>query len=232
MRIPSELEYCHERLGARFNTALSNYDTQCRLDQLINRFLTDDMVVGKETLDVGCGLGFFSERLVHRGARVTAFDLGPTLVERASARASCRGVVGDALNLSKQFGPEGFDLVVSSECIEHTPSPTEALSQMCAVLKPGGWMAISTPNKIWQPVVKAATLLHLRSFDGLENFSTFGSIKKTLESCGVNVVQEVGLHLWPFQLPLHPLSAWCDSHLQVARRAMINICVLGQKRIR
>lgn len=230
MRTVSDKELCHERLGDEFARALSPYDTRRRLEVLIDDFLADEDLTGRRALDVGCGLGFFSERLAQRGARVVACDLGETLVQRTIARAGCEGVQADCLHLTDEFGEESFDLVVSSECIEHTPDPPAALRQMSLVLKPGGLLAVSTPNLVWYPVVRLATVLGLRPFDGLENFSTWRGIRHTLGASGVNVIREQGLHLFPFQLGLHRLSRWCDGHFQAARGAMINLCVLGRKR--
>jgi 2-polyprenyl-3-methyl-5-hydroxy-6-metoxy-1,4-benzoquinol methylase len=229
LRQPTAKEYCHERLGDEFAEALSNYDTQRRVETLIDDFLTDDMVRDRSALDVGCGLGFFSERLQQRGAHVIACDLGPALVEKTRLRAGCEAEVADALSLVEHFGPERFDLVVSSECIEHTPAPDEGLRQMAAVLKPGGYLSVSTPNVVWLPVVRLATALRLRPFDGWENFSSWRGIRRTLASCGMRVLREVGLHLFPFQLRCHGLSRWCDARLQVCRGVMINICVLARK---
>ncbi len=228
MRQPTAGELTHERLGSRFADALSTYDTRRRVDVLVDEFLRDQ-VGGREVLDVGCGLGFFSQRLVERGARVTACDIGPGLVEQTRARAGCTAVVADALRLTDTFGRGRFDVVVSSECIEHTPTPGEAITQMLAVLKPGGLLSLSTPNLVWQPVVRLATALKLRPFDGHENFSSWSSIRRTIEANGASVVAERGLHLFPFQLPLHTLSTWCDRHLQMARVVMITICVLARK---
>ncbi len=231
MRTPSDKTLVHERLGDRFGAALSEYDSARRVAVLVDRFLPPERVKGKTALDVGCGLGHFSQRLVESGARVTACDIGPQLVGRTMERCPCEGVVADALSLTERFGPERFDVVVSSECIEHTPEPARALREMAGVLKPGGYLAVSTPNLAWLPVVKAATALRLRPFDGFENFSTFSSIRRTLEHASVKVLEEVGLHLWPFQLPLHGLSRWVDDHCQFARGLMINLCVSGQKQL-
>jgi 2-polyprenyl-3-methyl-5-hydroxy-6-metoxy-1,4-benzoquinol methylase len=228
-RQPDEKELSHDRLGDQFAKSLSEYDTGRRVEILIDTFLSDEMVRGKTTLDVGCGLGFFSERLVKRGADVIACDLGPTLVERTKQRAGCHAQVADALRLVEQFGENRFDLVVSSECIEHTPAPGEALRQMAGVLRPGGYLAVSTPNIIWYPVVRAATLFKLRPFDGFENFSSWVSVRKTLVDCGVDVVREYGLHLFPFQFGMHQASRWGDKHMQALRCIMINICILGRK---
>jgi 2-polyprenyl-6-hydroxyphenyl methylase/3-demethylubiquinone-9 3-methyltransferase len=229
-RRPTGEELAHERLGSRFAEALSQYDTRRRVQVLIDEFLRDDAVRGREALDVGSGLGFFSERLVRRGARVTACDIGPGLVEHTRARAGCTAVVADALRLTDTFGASRFDLVVSSECIEHTPSPLEAVAEMLAVLRPGGLLSLSTPNIIWQPVVRAATRLKLRPFDGHEHFSSWASLRRTVQAHGGDIVREAGLHLYPFQFGLHALSTWCDEHLQAGRGLMINICLLARKR--
>ena len=229
MRVPTREELTYERLGERFDSALSVYDTRRRVETLIDEFLADEVIAGKTALDVGCGLGFFSERLKRRGARVTACDIAPTLVERTERRVGCASVVADVMELTDSFGTDCFDLVVSSECIEHTPDPHEALLQLAAVLKPGGYLSISTPNVVWSPIVRTVTALGLRPFDGHENFSSWCSVQKTLQSAGIDTVRERGLHLFPFQFQMERLSTWCDGHLQTLRGLMINICVLGRK---
>ncbi len=229
MREVTRAEYCHERLGDEFERALSEYDTQRRVVTLVDEFLPDAALAGREVLDVGCGLGFFSARLHQRGARVTACDIGASLVERTRARVGCNGVVADALALAECFGPDRFDVVVSSECIEHTPDPGEAIRQMVLVLKPGGWLALSTPNRLWSPPVRIATWLGVRPFDGHENFSTWRSLRRALTRAGAEVVREKGLHLFPFQFGMHGLSRWFDQHAQGLRAAMINLCVLARK---
>lgn len=229
MRTITRKELIHERLGDRFEHALSLYDTHRRLDVLVDEFLAQDDLRGKQVLDVGAGLGFFSERLQQKGASVTAVDIGAGLLRRVHERVGCECREVDALTLVDTFGENRFDVVLSSECIEHTPSPADALRQMCRVLKSGGKLSVSTPNVVWYPVVRAATTLKLRAFDGLENFSSSRSIGQVLASEEVEVVREKGLHLFPFQLPLHRLSRWCDENLQAIKGCMINVCVLGQK---
>ncbi len=228
-RKPTEQEYCHERLGDDFDRAISDYDTRRRVETLIDCFLTDEMVVGKSVLDVGCGLGFFSERLRQRGADILACDIGPGLVQKTRRRAKCPAEVADALALVDHFGPDRFDVVLSSECIEHTPSPADALGQMAGVLKPGGFLVLSTPNRLWYPAVRLATLLKLRPFDGHENFTSWRGVRRTLRDVRIRIVQEHGLHLLPFQFGLDRVSTWCDGRCQHLRGLMINICILGRK---
>ena len=227
MSKPTTEEYCHDRLGPRFQEALSEYDTGRRVQVIVDDFLTDDLIRGKRVLDVGCGLGFFSRRLRERGADVVACDIGPGLVAATRTRAGCRAEVVDALALSDFFGQAVFDAVVSSECIEHTRDPAEAVRQMARVLKPGGYLSLSTPNRVWHPAVKLATLVHARPFDGFEHFSSWGGMERMLSVNGIRCVRRYGLHLLPFQLRCFRFLTWCDEHLQSLQGVMINICVLG-----
>jgi hypothetical protein len=55
-------------------------------------------------------------------------------------------------------------------------------------------------------------------------------MRRVLAASGVETVREAGLHLFPFQIPLHRLSTWCDRRLQPLRPLMINLCVLGRKK--
>ena len=63
---------------------------------------------------------------------------------------------------------------------------------MATVLRPGGYISVSTPNWLWYPVVRAATILRLRPFDGLENFSSFARIREALNGEGVTILREKG----------------------------------------
>ena len=229
MREISQEEYCHENLGERFESSLSHFDTRCRVEVLVDQFLVPQGVAGKRILDVGCGLGFFSKRLVELGGEVIGCDIGARLLQRTSEFAGCRTMLADALTLTEVFDRESFDMIVSSECIEHTPDPALAISQMAELLRPNGLLSLSTPNLVWQPVVRMATRVRLRSFDGHENFTSWRMLRHRFSHNKLEVIDERGLHLFPFQFRLHRLSSWCDVHFQSLRGVMINICMLGKK---
>ena len=77
MRQVGERELVHERLADTFDDLLSVYDTQRRLETLIDGFLGRPRIAGRKALDVGCGLGFFSERLVELGQTSRRAISGP-----------------------------------------------------------------------------------------------------------------------------------------------------------
>src|SRR5439155_25159499 len=136
LRIPTEKEYSHERLGERFETALSAYDTQRRLEVLIDRFLARKLE-GRTALDVGAGLGFLIQRLQQRGASVTATDIGESMLHKVKETVGCHCECIDALSLSKHFGPNRFDVVLSSDFIDITLAIMEAVRLLAVFLKPG-----------------------------------------------------------------------------------------------
>jgi 2-polyprenyl-6-hydroxyphenyl methylase/3-demethylubiquinone-9 3-methyltransferase len=102
---------------------------------------------GKTALDVGCGAGLLAEPLARLGAKVTAIDAAPELIEVAKAHAAGQGLAIDyrALGVERLNGQ--FDLVTSMEVIEHVADPQAFVDDLAARLAPGGLMLLSTPGK-------------------------------------------------------------------------------------
>jgi SAM-dependent methyltransferase len=105
---------------------------------------------GDRVLEVGCGPGHLSIRLVReRGLDVTGVDLDPQMIDIARSNASSAGsgetvaptfVVGDAADLP--FADESFDLVVSTLSMHHWSDLTAGLAEIGRVLRPGGRVLI------------------------------------------------------------------------------------------
>src|SRR5215204_6388762 len=45
-------------------------------------------------------------------------------------------------SLVKSFGPQSFDIVYSSNALDHTSSPQQCIQQMCRVVRPGGFILL------------------------------------------------------------------------------------------
>ncbi len=105
---------------------------------------------GQKVLDVCCGTGVVSVTAARLGARVTALDLTPELLQRARENAAIGNVdvawhEGDVEALP--FGDASFDSVLSQFGHIFAPRPEVAIREMLRVLKPGGTIAFST----WPP---------------------------------------------------------------------------------
>ena len=102
---------------------------------------------GKTALDVGCGAGLLAEPLARLGAKVTAVDAAPELIDAARAHAVGQGVDIDYRATAVEQIEGQFDLVTSMEVIEHVADPAAFLKALAARLAPDGLLILSTPNK-------------------------------------------------------------------------------------
>ena len=92
--------------------------------------------------------GLFSTEAVARGGDVVSIDIGERLVRRAAARAGSRGLVADARHLALRDA--SFDVVIASEMLEHTDDADRVVAELARVVKPGGLLVLTTPNRVWQ----------------------------------------------------------------------------------
>lgn len=218
----------YDSLGDRFDEYMSDYDVERRRELIFGRLLRDESLEGRRVLEVGCGTGRFSTGLRDRGARLTVLDIGKRLVRDVAAAVGVPGVVGDACRLP--FEDESFDAVVSSECVEHTPDPCRAVAEMCRVVRPGGLVCLTTPNKIWYPSLVAARALGIRKFDGTENWIFPGAAARAMRAAGLSDLVLDGCHQWPFQLAFtRPLLRRIDRFGPSLYPIMINFGILGRK---
>jgi 2-polyprenyl-6-hydroxyphenyl methylase/3-demethylubiquinone-9 3-methyltransferase len=102
---------------------------------------------GKSALDVGCGAGLLAEPLARLGAKVTAIDAAPELIEVARDHASRQGLEIDYRAAAVEDLDGLFDLIISLEVIEHVADPRAFVDALARRLAPGGLLILSTPNR-------------------------------------------------------------------------------------
>lgn len=119
-------------------------------DAEVDAIVDDVDLFGKVALDVGCGLGGPSCRLVeqHDVARVTAFDVEAPLLERARSVIEGRGMRGRIEVVLGAPGPlpfsdRAFDVVFSKDALVHVPDKAALYAEAFRVLRPGGWFCAS-----------------------------------------------------------------------------------------
>ena len=99
-------------------------------------------------LEVGGGRSGLTS-LLYPKAQITNIDLND---EYASAPCNQRGgvrfVCGDATDLP--FAGESFDAVTMFDLLEHVPDDRRAVGEAFRVLRPGGFLLVSTPNENWR----------------------------------------------------------------------------------
>ncbi len=108
-------------------------------------------LAGARVVDVGCGGGLMAEALSQAGARVTAVDLAPSMIEVARLHALEGGLQVDyrVASSSDLLATEAgrFDVVTCMEMLEHVPEPDKTLAELGQLLRPGGALFVSTINR-------------------------------------------------------------------------------------
>jgi tRNA (cmo5U34)-methyltransferase len=158
-----------------------------RFDRLVDRFsdpergqatavdgaLALDLITGtasavtpraRKLLDVGCGAGNFSLRLLQRlpDLDVTLVDLSAPMLERAEQRlraAGCRNVVCQQSDIrALDLGREQFDVILAGAVLHHLRTDAEWLATFQAfftALTPGGGLWIFDLVRHDHPTVQA-----------------------------------------------------------------------------
>ena len=90
---------------------------------------------------------------------------------------------------------------------------------------------MTSPNRLWQPVVRGATRLGLRRHLGYENFLWAHRARNTVEDAGLVVERFVGFNVLPlFDPRFERFLSWADAALGArAPDAFVNYAVLAQR---
>ena len=110
------------------------------------QLLTEVLSPGARILDIAAAQGNFSLALAELGFDVTWNDLRPELadyVRRKYERGKICYAAGNAFELSF---PSPFDAVLITEIIEHVAHPDDFLAKAAALVRPGGYIVMTTPN--------------------------------------------------------------------------------------
>lgn len=111
------------------------------------RYLAGEVKPSTRVLDVGCGNGSLSARFLELGCTLVGLDASESGIEAARhafPTARWEVLLADDHVLAN-LGEEPFDLVISTEVVEHLYAPKPYMSGCVAALRPGGTIIVSTP---------------------------------------------------------------------------------------
>lgn len=113
---------------------------------------------GQRVLDVGCGAGHYVEELLARGATVHGIEGSARLL--AHARARVAGTSGGRVLLRQHdleraldfAADHSYDGVLLALVLHHIDAREQLLAELARVLRPGGWLVVSTthPTEDWR----------------------------------------------------------------------------------
>lgn len=154
------------------------------------------------TIEVGSGAGVYSLLLARQNASVTLLDYSPQALALAEAyfskaglRDRCNPVLGDALRLSDDLKGR-FDVALSFGTVEHFryPERLQIAQAHVDLVKPGGVVVISVPNRMFLPHETLKLLLQRTGKWGLgyEGAFTRGELRNVATRLGLRDVKIVG----------------------------------------
>jgi 2-polyprenyl-6-hydroxyphenyl methylase/3-demethylubiquinone-9 3-methyltransferase len=177
----NELESVTEHFNRAAQTFVSNYSNSPDFKERLTvwRRATEkhiaDMPSGSLCLDMGCGDGSIGRQVAIRGIRTIGFDQSETMLALARQRAAESDIASQteyvraSLPLAKELAESYRDaagLIICSSVLEYVSDYEEALRQFYSLLKPGGVLLLSLPNRLSLYRVLERTLLrHLASED-------------------------------------------------------------------
>lgn len=105
-------------------------------------------ISGMNVLDAGCGEGYIARKLKNQGAKITAIDISPRLIQIARTKddgADIEYLVHDLSKPLPQYS-DFFDLVVSNMVLMDVFDYLGFVSTLSSVTKTGGHVVLSMHN--------------------------------------------------------------------------------------
>jgi ubiquinone/menaquinone biosynthesis C-methylase UbiE len=150
-------EYMHEK---SFDELVANFESQDRID-----YQQPDKVLeylgnlkGKKVMDIGAGTGFFSFRMVEKGAEVIAADVNEDFQKYISKKKDSLKISDDKLSLRKlpydspELKNEEVDMVIIVNTYHHIENRQDYFLKVKNGLKKGGRLVIIDFKKEETPV--------------------------------------------------------------------------------
>lgn len=174
-------------------------------------------------LDVGCGGGSIAMHLAKLGYRVTGVDPDQQAIEAAMKRAETSETdttffvaPGEKL----PFPASSFDVVICSEVLEHVENLETTLDEVYRVLRFGGVLLFSTPNRTilthlllikvaqdWRPTRVMGRIEHR-----LDRLIRPGELATQLDLLGIDVYEIKGV-----RMPIGTLPSVLTNYLRFKR---------------
>jgi len=141
-----------DHIAARYEESRPGYPAP------VVEFITSTAGLGpaRTVLEIGCGTGQLTEQLAGSGFRLTAIDIGPSLVAAARRRLAGADVSFQVTSFEDLAADDAsFDLVISSAAF-HWIDPEVAFTKSARLLRPGGWLALLGTEEQYDDPIGAA----------------------------------------------------------------------------
>jgi SAM-dependent methyltransferase len=117
----------------------------------VNKISSMSELRGDHLLDIGCGDGSFTIPLSENYRKVTGIDVQQEFLNvfQQATRTSNKFEIINMSAEAMKFNTNSFDTIITIETIEHIPDLEKAAAEFYRVLKPGGELIITCPNRLF-----------------------------------------------------------------------------------
>jgi SAM-dependent methyltransferase len=150
---------------------------------------------GKAVLDYGCGNGYGSSLLSKISYSIAAVDINKAVIEKCKQNYQADNLSFQVVEPEKKtfFKDASFDVVVSSQVMEHVHDVPGYLNELKRVLKDDGVLIITTPNRKYRlyPFQRPLNPYHVREYGLKQLRKELHPVFENLTIFGINGNEEV-----------------------------------------
>ncbi|MFL5240438.1 MAG: methyltransferase domain-containing protein [Rhizomicrobium sp.] len=162
----SGLVFTGERIVPQADNCEPNFASRMYQEHIARYLFASQIVAGKAVIDIGCGVGYGSQRLAQLGAAfVHAFDLSEDAIRHARIHYAHPNVHYEAGNAERFSADRQYDVAICFELIEHVRNPRAVMKNIRSALTGEGILVMSTPRALEEK----RTHFHEHEF-GLEEY--------------------------------------------------------------
>lgn len=173
-----------ELTGERTLPGLDHENYWFRRHEVAYQFLLPHCA-GMRVLEAGCGEGYGADMIAAVARQVVALDYDAATVQHV-ASAYPRVPLARANLAALPLRAAGFDVVASLQVIEHMWDQPGFLLECARVLRPGGLLALTTPNRLTFSPGGTVNPFHTRELTAAE-------LADLLDAAGFTVTDMLGV---------------------------------------
>jgi 2-polyprenyl-6-hydroxyphenyl methylase/3-demethylubiquinone-9 3-methyltransferase len=184
-------------------------------------------LAGKKVVDIGCGGGILSESMARLGAQVRGIDLSSKALRVADLHSLESGVAITYEEIAAEAlaarEPGSVDVVTCMEMLEHVPDPASIIQACTTLVRPGGYVFVSTINRnlkaYLMAIVGAEYILQMlpRGTHDYEKFITPSELARFARNAGLDLLEVRGMTYNPLS-QIYSLGRDTDVNYMMAFR--------------
>lgn len=193
------------------------------------KFITSHLSsVNQLGLDVGCGGGILTESLSQE-FKMVGIDIDHKLINLAQQRgpSDITYLCNEAADLLPNYR-HSFDFITCLEMLEHVKDPKEVIIAISELLKPGGYLFVSTLNRnlisFLGSIIAAEHILKMvpKNTHEYELFITPQELIQHFKPLGLDMIDIQGINYHPINNRFHLSDHYSINYITCFRKASLD----------